>query len=125
MDYKNLDCYKVCLELTLTTCRATDDILKERQSRNAVHDDDIIVQLRYCTTRATGRIAFACGSGDKRVFRWALHQAMGFLYEFGCCLEIVRTQELVTPKTCQALDALRGRGLFYLEKLIFQSLESA
>lgn len=50
---------------------------------------------------------------------------MGFLYEFGACLEIARTQELITPKVCQALDALRGRGLFYLEKLIFQSLESA
>jgi hypothetical protein len=54
-----------------------------------------------------------------------MHQCLMFLHEFGSVLETLKAQELLTPKVCDGLDALRGRGVFYTEKQIQDSLESA
>lgn len=116
--FQNLDGWKVCQELVLATYQATDDLLEQRESRNAVHEDDVFVQMRYCALRATGRIVFASAVGQGQMRRTAISQALMFLAEFGSALTIVQAQQLLTRETCASPDALRGRGAFYTQRLL-------
>jgi hypothetical protein len=49
---------------------------------------------------------------------YAVSSATGYFHEIGWLLSMVRTLELLPDQECDKLDALRGRVVFYTQKLI-------
>jgi hypothetical protein len=117
---EKLDCYKVCFELTIQTDHAIKDIPR-------VEENDVLQRLAYSALRALGRIAFSTGArglhGAIKFKHIALMQAIGWLMEFENSLSLARVMGMLSVETCDNLDALRGRGVFYIQKYMEADLK--
>jgi four helix bundle protein len=106
--YEKLDAWKVCHELTLGVYEATKPMLET--------EPDIAHQLRLSALLAAAKLARGVGTGNMVMFRECAGMSAGHLSEVSYYLNIAHVMGLLSDATRQKLDALRGRGLFYLWK---------
>ena len=110
-----IDAWKECFALCIATHHAIEEPLKQRE-------DDVLRRLDYAAIRAGGRVAFGVGSGDRKLRRIGTGQAISFLHEYGFVLELAQDRRLLDRDTCEKLESLRGRALFYTRRLWEETL---
>lgn len=108
--YKDSDAWKEGHQLALAIYRATKPI-EER-------DSGMTHRLRYAAIRGVGRIAFGLALESRKMSVYAVSSATGYFHEIGWLLSMVRTLELLSDEECDRLEALRGRVVFYTQRLI-------
>jgi four helix bundle protein len=108
--YRDSDAWKTGHDLALAIYQATKPI-EER-------DSGMTHRLRYAAIRGVGRIAFGLALESRKMSVYAVSSATGYFHEIGWLLSMVRTLELLPDEECDRLDALRGRVVFYTQKLI-------
>ncbi len=109
LSYEKLDAWKGCHSLMLTVYETTKDRIDQ--------DPDLIGGLRWTALRATAKLAFGCGSHNRKLFLLSVERASGSLSEFGYHLALTRAIGLLPSDQCTRLDALRGRASFYTWQL--------
>ena len=114
LPFEKLDAWKACHALTLATYQAARDCAKQ--------DPQIARHLRYASSRSGAKLAFGSGTRNRRMFRSAVSRVAGYLAEFTYELSLARLMGVIPDKTCDQLDALRGRASFYTFQLLHSLL---
>jgi len=106
--YERLDSWKACHALALSVYEASRPLLEQ--------DPDIAARLRLAALLSACKLARGAGTGSRVLLRQCAELSAGHLSEVGYHLKLARALDLISPETCQRLDALRGRASFYVWK---------
>jgi four helix bundle protein len=114
MAYEKLDAWKVSHELALAIYRSTD-APGTSKAQNLIH------QLRDTAILAPAKLAHASVRRRSDKIQY-IDLALGLLSELSYNLRMARELRLLSHHRWVELHALRGRAVFYTQKLLFSVL---